>query len=261
MLLVALVLVLSDAEPQYTFSHPDMNAPPDLCNREKSRTVRNIVRQLVLNEVDSEFDLPDDCPLDPEQDMYLEHEEHKHTVLTNDWKCGYCGKHFKSESFLDKHLHRKHADTIDKERTVCLADLCDVFVCDNKYDQRGSDLLKPSCDQNAMKRMNHKCLALIHRCFPPEMSVESHRLSTLLGNRICSHFSCDYKGLSPMQALQEREEPSYQSRFLFVITIVFGFVFGVFACAMLLYYREITPSSDLQFLFGKRHRLSKVKGF
>jgi hypothetical protein len=51
--------------------------------------------------------------LDPELDRHLQHEEKKIVNNAVEWKCGYCGKTFKSEDFLDKHLFRRHLNEID----------------------------------------------------------------------------------------------------------------------------------------------------
>ena len=50
---------------------------------------------------------------------------------TSNWTCGYCGKQFKNEYYLDMHLENAHMDQIQPNRTVCLADYCEIFdVCD-----------------------------------------------------------------------------------------------------------------------------------
>lgn len=264
-----------------------MKAPLESCSRDKSRKVRTILRELVLSQLGSEFELPDDCPLDPELDSQLPHEELKRSMAGTDWGCGACGKHFRSEEFVDKHMFRKHPELIDQDRTVCLADMCDVFLCDElatrfkrqKFDDDENDddsgisddqlvqqIAKSKCDELKMKSLKHRCQALVTRCFPPDMNPEAHRLSNLFSHQLCSHFSCDFKGKRPIDLIGKNgkrkvdDKDDSGSR---ILLWVLGICVLIFCAAVLLHHWETLPTKDLRFLNlgGRRSRLYKVKGF
>ena len=58
------------------------------------------------------------CPLHPSNDRLRQHEEHKQAVTQYQWKCALCGKMFRSESYIDLHLERKHHDTLPTNSTL-----------------------------------------------------------------------------------------------------------------------------------------------
>lgn len=58
--------------------------------------------------------VPEKCPFSPMHDIYHLHENNKTKVDVYNWKCEICGKHFSSETFLDKHFENKHKDSLQK---------------------------------------------------------------------------------------------------------------------------------------------------
>ena len=91
-------------------------APPArACSRELSRQARHILRDVVLSS-DTADSMPEDCPFNPKLDRYLEHENHKSGLRRSHWKCGYCGKQFRNEEYMDRHMERRHMDKIPEVR-------------------------------------------------------------------------------------------------------------------------------------------------
>lgn len=128
------------------------------CSRELSRRARAAVESKLLAPFGLvAADLPESCPLHPASDLYLYQESQKTEVRSTLWKCGLCGKHFKSEVrvcllwghgahatrppakrshrappqyYLDRHLERHHDDAYLDGATYCPAALCDVIGCE-----------------------------------------------------------------------------------------------------------------------------------
>eukprot|EP00300_Choanocystis_sp_HF-7_P011147 c17326_g1_i3.p1 GENE.c17326_g1_i3~~c17326_g1_i3.p1 ORF type:complete len:290 (+),score=62.88 c17326_g1_i3:118-870(+) len=250
-----------------------MKAEPEACSREKSRKVRSIIREYILKEVEKrEYELPDSCELDPENDMQLPQEEEKHFVSVREWRCGKCGKRFKSEEFLDKHLYRKHKDMVSEDRTVCLADLCEIFDCDSVLPNLGGAntlaSLRSTCDAKKMKRLQHRCQAMLSKCFPPEQSNDAHFLQGYYDALFCSRFSCDPAKLAPQLLVPTDKDDSDEevglSTVLKIIAVVILFIFFLFWCVA---YLDLQSNVDLQGagtlsgFFRKKSRYAKTKDF
>ena len=114
-----------------------------LCSRDLSRRVRSIIKEQIVPFLTGDPDLlPTACQLNPVNDAFLYQESNKTEVQKGDWKCSYCNKvkkcplalpdihemfsarnltyskiivhykpqRFKSELYIDRHMHNKHAD-------------------------------------------------------------------------------------------------------------------------------------------------------
>jgi hypothetical protein len=94
------------------------------------------------------------CPLMPQRGRFHAQEQAKEEVRHSSWRCSWCGKSFRSQTFIDWHMQRQHAanDTGSAEATVgaaaaafrgvsadagtnigdggtCLADYCGMLGC------------------------------------------------------------------------------------------------------------------------------------
>ncbi|KAL6763069.1 hypothetical protein V8C86DRAFT_466500 [Haematococcus lacustris] len=125
------LIVLTSADPwPHTFN---TTARQLHCDRERSREARDIITKYVFPQLGNKVkQLPAGCPLLPsvDVDVLLAHEQHKARKNAKHMKCQYCGKVFKSELFIDRHMQRKHVDQVPETAHICLADLCDVLHCD-----------------------------------------------------------------------------------------------------------------------------------
>lgn len=114
-------------------SHPSLL---ETCDRTRSKEARQALKRILWDSAEwRNLALPKDCPLTPSADVLLWQERTKKPISSSHWRCGLCGKNFRSEFYLDKHLARKHATagseehaSIDSENTMCLADLCGISV-------------------------------------------------------------------------------------------------------------------------------------
>jgi len=111
-------------------------------------------------------DLPNDCMLNPERDMYLRQESHKEFVRQGHVKCGFCGKTFKNQYYMDRHLDNKHPGEFLANASVCLADYCDILNCE--------PFVVTACQESDMERRRHRCRSIFDRCFPSDSDERLH---------------------------------------------------------------------------------------
>lgn len=102
------------------------------CSRESSRVVRKIV-QSKLTPIFQKYhvELPLECPFHPARDLFAPQENAKVRHRPTQWTCGFCGKSFYEERFLDSHFDNRHRSRVNQaEDAICLADYCDIMRCD-----------------------------------------------------------------------------------------------------------------------------------
>lgn len=102
------------------------------CSRESARVVRKIV-QSKLTPIFQKYhvELPLECPFHPERDLFAPQESSKVQHRPTQWTCGFCGKSFYEEKFLDHHFDNRHRGRVNQaEDAICLADYCDIMRCD-----------------------------------------------------------------------------------------------------------------------------------
>ena len=145
-------------------------------------------------------ELPKSCPLHPDNYVYADQEAKKQEESRMDWKCNICGKHFKTEFYLDKHMHNAHSDHLrkgDVDSVMCPASLCPIFGCRQGVNYPGLSMkagggggaklqkratsngkmsmkkvseeknfdLEGTCTDAGVERSKYKCEVLIRRCF------------------------------------------------------------------------------------------------
>jgi hypothetical protein len=87
------------------------------CARKQSRQARKIINDRVISVAKKHgYALPPDCPFHPENDCYLEQEAHKKELRKNVWECKHCGKQFRTEFYIDRHMDNKHMDKLNEVR-------------------------------------------------------------------------------------------------------------------------------------------------
>jgi len=59
------------------------------------------------------YEIPRNCRLHPDSDLFGDQEKHKVQLDVNEWQCGYCKKSFLAEEFLDKHFDNRHYNLLD----------------------------------------------------------------------------------------------------------------------------------------------------
>jgi len=54
--------------------------------------------------------IPAGCLFGTGRDVYAIQEQNKHSENAAKWTCGFCGKSFYDEKFLDRHFDARHSD-------------------------------------------------------------------------------------------------------------------------------------------------------
>ena len=151
------------------------NTSESHCSREQSRIVRQYLEREVFSKLPFKpSDLPQSCQLNPSLDIFAHQEVHKIRDRTlsagAEWKCGYCKKMFKNEKYMDRHMDKMHQDKlIDASSSVCLADLCPIFGCQQKIDNSYSKSRPDSfqniglCREKDVEKVKYRCELLMKR--------------------------------------------------------------------------------------------------
>ena len=185
----------------FSFVH-SLEWEPGGCSRAASRKVREFLDRDVFPKLlpMKAADLPQTCQLNPSLDLYREQELNKKEQGRGDWRCLFCGKHFRSEHYLDKHMHNRHSDKLQNSSTTCLADLCPIFGCDEKKraysgsssssrqgvpSYRKKDFAIDVCTTEEVEKSRYRCEVMTRRCFPDE-KLQSHFFTNICGKLHCS---------------------------------------------------------------------------
>lgn len=84
------------------------------CSRESARVVRKIVQSKWLPILDKyQVKLPLECPFHPMRDIFGPQNAAKKQNRPSQWTCGFCGKSFYEEKFLDLHFDNRHKNNIN----------------------------------------------------------------------------------------------------------------------------------------------------
>jgi hypothetical protein len=62
------------------------------CSRSHSRIIRQLLQKEFFYQLKDPSKLPEDCPLNPINDLYLEQEKHKFQTNNGNIRCQYCSK-------------------------------------------------------------------------------------------------------------------------------------------------------------------------
>jgi len=200
-------------------------APQDLrwvheegCSRMSSRLVRSFLVKDVFPRLPfAPSFLPDTCQLNPKLDRYRWQEGNKTEITRGDFQCSLCAKHFRTEFYLDKHMHNMHAAALEGgDGAVCLGDLCPIFGCSNHHDAidqmqyragravsgisrwapdrasasaSGEKVFKldETCTPAILERQQYQCDALMRKCFN---GIEDLALQKQFKKNICGELEC-----------------------------------------------------------------------
>ena len=205
----------------------------EACSRSKSREARGIVNSIIELSAAQGVDMAD-CPLSPEKDIYLEHErDGKRQLYRSHWMCTYSGKTFKTEDYVDLHLHRHWQSKIDSSRTVCLAEMCDVLKCPSAISGGAMQ------DRSHNAAIDFKCSAILHKCFPARAGAGHRTMYSRLHRLLCSKGA---KGLGEESISSRGGGSDVSIRVVFgIITAVVVAVFYILSC---LHFGGSSTSAD-----------------
>lgn len=212
-----------------------LEATSDKCERDKSRTVRKVVYQDLLP-IYKELGLkvPYQCPFLKDRDRYIDNEDHKERDSVNKWSCGYCGKAFIGEIYLDAHFDNRHAGTVYNEKdSVCLADFCEIFRCDVVSGAAQATFWDVAlCMEEDMKDLTQDCLDLLDNCIPDSLSWNvTNRLKSSLTSSVCSFLTCKKYWDTPIVPGEEEPSTAY---IVFTVLLIVGM--SVYYCVAVNYF-------------------------
>ena len=183
------------------------------CSREKSRQVRQYLNSTIYKMLPyPAYELPTSCPLHPLQDIYRDQELHKNVKAKSECQCQYCGKSFRTEFYLDKHMHHKHPDKLKEGFNNCYADLCGIFGCKNNpmytdmkatkklWEVRSSKKRSPArtgpdgkefklddtCTDTDVERRQYQCQVLMRKCFSSNPPLQAD-----IEKMVCGKLHCE----------------------------------------------------------------------
>lgn len=213
-----------------------VSAQTDNCERNKCRTVRNVIYQELITQYKTVgAKIPYKCPFFKDRDKYVAQEEHKERESSSMWSCGYCGKSFIGEIYLDAHFENRHHNTIYKEPdAVCLSDFCEIFRCDVLM-----GVSKPTfwdvalCMEEDMMDLAVDCQELISTCIPENLNWNASKvLKGALSNSLCSFLTCK-KYYDAPESIKE-EEPVSMPYVVFTVLLSIGLV--IYYCVAVNYF-------------------------
>ncbi|XP_060517757.1 uncharacterized protein LOC132696763 isoform X2 [Cylas formicarius] len=102
------------------------------CPRDRARIVRKVVQAKWIPILAKyKLHLPLECPFHHQRDIFGPQQLAKKQHRPSQWTCGFCGKSFFEERYLDMHFDIRHKTHINMaEDAVCLADYCDIMRCE-----------------------------------------------------------------------------------------------------------------------------------
>ncbi|VVB17862.1 unnamed protein product [Arabis nemorensis] len=164
------------------------NVPEIHCSRQRSRAAWQIIEDYLTPFVERErYQIPKNCRLHPDNDLYRDQEQHKIHVDLFEWKCGYCKKSFSEEKFLDQHFNTRHYNLLNTTDSKCLADLCGALHCDFVLSSKKS---KSKCNPAAVARNRHLCESVANSCFPVSQGPSASRLHEHFLRQFCDAHTC-----------------------------------------------------------------------
>ncbi|XP_060601338.1 uncharacterized protein LOC132754696 isoform X2 [Ruditapes philippinarum] len=205
------------------------------CERDKCRTVRNVIYQELIphyREVGAK--VPYKCPFFKDRDKYIAQEEHKERESASRWSCGYCGKAFIGEIYLDSHFTNRHSGSIYNEPdSVCLSDFCEIFRCDVLM-----GVAKPTfwdvalCMEDDMADLSQDCMDLMKSCVPEHLNWNASKtLTGALSESVCSYLTC--KKYFDVSSIQEQEPVAMP---YVVLTILLSIGLIIYYCVAVNYF-------------------------
>ena len=169
-----------------------------MCDRSAARQARRAITQSLIPIAEARgAALSPACPLHPSHDHLLYYEQQKSAVTQFQWRCGLCGKLFKTEQHLDAHFDRKHADEAPATANTCLGDFCDILRCPSWLDgQRSQHRERPlsssECKPRELEARRHYCQHLMHDCFTAAADGDGdlHPVFETMDEHYCRPLSC-----------------------------------------------------------------------
>jgi hypothetical protein len=228
----------------------------DSCSRQISRTARKLAHfHIIQPAIKAAIAMSTECPFQPSLDQYLEHETHGKVQTYRDyWQCTYSGKTFKTEKYLDLHLQRFWNNKMTATATECLANWCDVLGCHLGTDKKKMTAYSTtkrhgkgmSTNTEEGDRIEHKCRAVLHACFPPSRDGLSHRFKDEVFDALCLASSRAERDSKHSQHAMEPSTTSIRTYFWYALVALVTFASVVFYTCYFLQRVGSRVDSDLK---------------
>ena len=172
---------------------------------------------------DLEVKLSPECPFHPDKDILKRQNDNKDFQKGGFWKCGFCGKEFRSESFLERHFDAKHSHEVNPDGSTCLADFCDVLGCPSvshehheHHHEDGEHDAHSHHGDNAPQAFA-RCTSLVHACLDVDWdSPRGKEVSDTTVHEFCSRDPCDH-GKVAQAAANSKDAKERADRVTFVL--------------------------------------------
>ncbi|KAA6425473.1 MAG: hypothetical protein FRX49_04371 [Trebouxia sp. A1-2] len=146
----------------------------------------------------ADHQLTEQCPFHPLRDTYGMQDAARHKHRGIQWKCGFCGKIFRTEAFLDQHMDKNHKNEKHPSADVCLADLCEMLHCDHFVQGHGSNFKSfqqrtAPCRPKLKGQLKHHCQDIADACFPIANGKEAALMHEYFVEHFCEAHTCNRK--------------------------------------------------------------------
>jgi len=166
---------------------------------EESAKVRWVIQEYLWPKIETlGYSLPPQCPINIKADQHSRIVEAKAQMTRQSWRCTVCGKMFKGEHYLDKHLTNRHPELYTEvSDRPCLADHCHVLHCDHAHGDPDdgrvfSWLPSATCNRLDMEMRYAACMGVADQCFPPS-ATDRHtaHLRSYFLVQFCKPHTCE----------------------------------------------------------------------
>jgi len=238
------------------------------CDRVASREARNILTTGLLPAVRQlGVEFAPSCPLHPDHDHLLRHERAKQPATQWQWRCGECGKIFKSEHYLDLHLERRHNDTLPAASDgTCLADYCDILRCPSWIGSlRHKAEHRSACRPAMLEARRALCQHVMHDCFVASaIGVDLHHVFERMDERYCHALSCAGRqrirdGLEPSERTTALAADGSHTGYYAVAGLLF-LALGVLYASLLVWFGDTRGDAVAEGLRARRGRQRRSRG-
>ncbi|KAK8811330.1 hypothetical protein WA158_003064 [Blastocystis sp. Blastoise] len=228
----------------------------DACSRQDSLIAEMYIKKYILPMVNRyQYQLPKNCPLNLVSSRYFDQNKHKKQYNTH-YRCGYCGKKFRNEFYLERHFDNKHGNAL-LENSICIANIKDIFsgVISKDIGNRTISI----CDIPNWERKYFVCQKTVSTCFPPDSSKLSSLLYNYMTSYLCHPLNCN--------AINEDYQPEFlpyddEKNVFMVITVIIIIVLLLLILVLIIYKIQMEWSNSnnsfkpsfIQLLFKKLKR-------
>jgi len=215
------------------------------CSRTLSKRAHELLSTHVYPEVTAvNYELPPDCPLRPDLDLYAPYEAAKKKIKRDLWQCKLCNKQFKAEGYLDRHIASKHQDDLPTNATSCFSDFCSFLLCEEE--STSAVTVHDLCHPLTLEKNRAYCAAVMHKCFPPSTGDAAQQLHDLFMAKICKPLRCDVSGRKVGLGTLQKSSGSIWEKLRLILGIILLGVLVAYYVTLHIWASDRKMGSDLR---------------